>query len=720
MKKVKTILLPLTLGLCCGGMALAGIKGMVSASATDNGVFDRTYTKLSSDTLYVKKVENLPNDFIMGMDASSVIAEENSGVKYYDYNGVETDVFKVLSDSGINYIRVRVWNDPYDEEGNCYGGGNNDIATAIEIGKRATKYNMSLLVDFHYSDFWADPAKQMMPKAWEPLDDAEIPQACYEYTKDCLTQLKDAGVKVGMVQLGNETNGIKLAGFSVVSKVCNIMNGGARAVREVNPDALVAVHFANPEKHNYMDWATKLANNNVDYDVFGSSYYPYWHGTLDNLASELSNIATTFDKKTMVLETSYAYTTEDSDGWSNTIGTGGFDYKPFPFTIAGQANSVREITDTIANKTTNGIGICYWEGAWITVGDSHAANYSYEANQAKWKEYGSGWASEAAAKYDPDDVGTWWGGCAVDNQALFAPNGRPLESLKVFNLMRFGNEVTPYIDGVEDVTLIKNDNENFTLPETVNIIYSDNSKVATPVTWEPFDIEEAKSKGNAKYTIKGTSAGQEVYCYLQIMEYNYVNNYGFEEKEKGWTVKPLGEKLSDTNIAKCTSENPQTGTYAFHFWASKANTCKFEVEQEIKGLETANYKFQISLMGGGPGSNSANTSVQNNYAYVKVNGKMYQTSGKFTVWKAWSDILVKDIPIKKGDKVIVGFHIESPEAGVWGDIDDCMLNKCGVYTGTGGSSKGCAGSIETTAGLVTLAASFGLIFVLIRRRKLAK
>ena len=106
---------------------------------------------------------------MMGMDASSVISLENSGVKFYDFDENEEDVFKVLAENGINYIRVRVWNNPYDSNGNGYGGGNCDINTAVAIGKRATEYGMKLLVNFHYSDFWADPAKQMVPKAWAKL-----------------------------------------------------------------------------------------------------------------------------------------------------------------------------------------------------------------------------------------------------------------------------------------------------------------------------------------------------------------------------------------------------------------------------------------------------------------------------------------------------------------------------------------------------------------------
>ena len=162
---------------------------------------------VSSDSLYVRKVENLPEDFIMGMDASCVPALEAGGVKYYDHDGTKKDVYEILSQNGINYIRVRIWNDPFDGSGNGYGGGNCDIENAIVIGKRATQHNMKLLVNFHYSDFWADPAKQMVPKAWKKLSIDEKSEALYQYTKESLQKLVDAGVDIGMVQIGNETNG---------------------------------------------------------------------------------------------------------------------------------------------------------------------------------------------------------------------------------------------------------------------------------------------------------------------------------------------------------------------------------------------------------------------------------------------------------------------------------------------------------------------------------
>ena len=142
-----------------------------------------------SSSLSVEKVENLPEDFIMGMDASCVPALEKGGVKYSNHDGSEQDVYQILRDNGINYIRVRVWNDPYNALGKGYGGGNCDIANAIAIGKRATQHGMKLLVNFHYSDFWADPGKQMPPKAWQDFDIEQKSEALYNYTKESLTLL---------------------------------------------------------------------------------------------------------------------------------------------------------------------------------------------------------------------------------------------------------------------------------------------------------------------------------------------------------------------------------------------------------------------------------------------------------------------------------------------------------------------------------------------------
>lgn len=619
---------------------------------------------VTSDTLYVERVENLPEDFILGMDASSVLSLEASGVKYHDFDGNETDVFKVLSDNGINYIRVRVWVDPYDSDGNGYGGGNCDIDTAVRIGKRATRYGMKLLVDFHYSDFWADPAKQMVPKAWEGMEIEEKVEALYKYTRDCLKKLKKAKVDVGMVQIGNETNG-SMCGERIWMNIYKLMDGGSRATREVFPKALIAVHFANPEKvTNYADYAKKLNYYNLDYDVFASSYYPYWHGTLDNLSSVLSNVAETYGKKVMVAETSYAYTSEDTDFFGNTISDNGAITKDYPFTIQGQANCVRNVVDTIANRTTNGIGVFYWEGTWISAGGS-----SYEENARLWEEYGSGWAASYSAEYDPADAGKYYGGCACDNQALFDASGRPLESLKVFGLLRSGNEVPLKADAIADTNFQVDLNGKIVLPDKVNAVMSDNSRQEVDVTWRNVDYDKMYNGGVAKYDIVGDAGGMEAHCYISMIEYNFIQNYSFETGDStGWSV--AARKKMDELYVEDKASDSLTGTCHYHFWSGTKDTVEFELEQEVKDLPEGAYKYSISIMGGDAGDTEI-------YAYVKLNGAIaLKKEMSINGYGNWDTALIENIDYNGSDKLAVGIYVKcSGEGnGAWGKIDDALLN----------------------------------------------
>ena len=623
-----------------------------------------------ADTLYVKKVENLPEDFIFGMDVSSVLAEEASGVKYYDFDGNEADLFQILADNGINTIRVRVWNDPYDADGNGFGGGNCDIAAAVEIGKRATKHGMKLLVDLHYSDFWADPGKQMVPRAWAGMDFDTKKQAVYDYTLDCMQQLKDAGVDVGMVQLGNETNGA-MCGEKKWMEIAFLMDAGARATREVYPDALIAVHFANPENaDSYRTYAKKLdyyeQNGLIGYDVFATSYYPYWHGTLDNLAAILTEISETYGKKVMVMETSYAYTGEDTDFSANTIGDGGGITKDYPFTPQGQANSVRNITDTIVNRTPAGIGICYWEGAWITVGTN-----SWEENHEKWETFGSGWATSYAGVYDPDDAGKWYGGCAVDNQAFFDAEGKPLESLKVFRLMRTGNETEPVPDALEEPSVICDLNLPLSLPETVNAIMTDDSRQAVPVTWNLTEEQDRQMHegGPAQYTVTGDAGGMEAKCYVSMVEYNYIRDYSFEDGGDGWVLNDL--KHADELYVEDKKTDSLTGSKHLHFWSAAPNSVEFTAEQTLTDLPEGTFRFSVSIMGGDCGETDI-------YAYVKVDGEEIARSEQIPItgYNNWNEGVIPAFDHPAGSEVTVGIYVKCQGAGngAWGKIDDVLLN----------------------------------------------
>jgi len=375
-------------------------------------------------------IDGLAKDFIFGMDVSSLLAEEKSGVKYYDFDGNEQDPLKTFADSGINYLRIRVWNDPYDKNGNGYGGGNNDVQTAIELGKRATGYGMRVLIDFHYSDFWADPQKQIVPKAWEGMNLEEKTSAVYEYTKDSLSQLLDAGVDVGMVQIGNEIN-YGLSGESKIENIIKLLKAGSNAVHEVadkrNRDIGVVVHYTDiSKKEDVFSLIEKLIDNGLEFDMMGLSYYPFWHGDMDNMSSVIEYIRENFGKEVFIAETSYCYTTEDGDGFANRVSKKEI-VDGYPASVEGQASFMHDLYKNV--NSAGGIGVFYWEGAWIPVGPASADN------SAIWEKYGSGWASSFASDYDKD-AAAYYGGSSWDNQAFFDFDGHPLESMKVFEYMK--------------------------------------------------------------------------------------------------------------------------------------------------------------------------------------------------------------------------------------------------------------------------------------------
>ena len=610
--------------------------------------------------LYIRPIPGLAEDFIFGMDVSSVLSLEAAGVKYYDYDGTERDLFELLAENGVNYIRVRVWVDPFDKNGNGYGGGNCDINVAREIGLRATANGMKLLVDFHYSDFWADPAKQMAPKAWK--SSRTRASQLKTYTLESLTLLKEAGVDVGMVQLGNESNN-GLAGEKTWGKMTTLMSAGAEAVREVYPEALIAVHFANPENAgNYAAYAQRLNDANLDYDVFATSYYPYWHGSLDNLKAVLTHVKDTYGKQVMVAETSYAWTIEDGDFSGNTIGDGGAYEKPYPFTLQGQVNHLGDVTQ--AMHDIGGIGVFYWEGAWVPVPGG-----SWEANSALWEQYGAGWASSYAADYDPADAGKYYGGCACDNQTLFDFSGKALESLRFFNLVRSGNIVPVKADAIDDTTLMIDLTEAVVLPDTVNAVMNDNTRQAVPVVWESYDAAAMKAGGVQTYTIRGTADGMPATCQVAMIRYNYLRNWSFEEADNGeWVANNIGG-CSQLYIEEKKTDSV-TGTKHYHFYSAAAGTVEFTLEQTLTDLPAGRYDYELAIMGGDGGETDI-------YTYVKVNGETVATQpSTITSYNVWDVPVITGVEVAEGDTVTVGVYVKCSGSGngAWGKIDDVKLN----------------------------------------------
>ncbi len=402
-------------------------------------------TGLKQQKVTIKKVQNMSDSTIRGIDISSYTALKKAGVKYYDNEGKEASLLKVLSDNGVNYIRIRIWNDPYNEKGETYGGGSNDVKAGLEIAKEAAKYNIKVLLGFHYSDFWADPAVQLLPKDWKKDKDNQEKMCLnvYKFTKETLEQFKDAGADIGMVQVGNE---ISQGMMGIMHKtkanvwqeeekstiIDSYLSAGARAVRECTPDALVAIHLDNLNLGMYKDAMNAWERDNVDYDVLGASSYAFWAGKnmLENVRKAGEYVASR-GKLFAVLETSWLNSQKDADGTVNMANnTNGAVYKVGP---QGQADMLSDLYNAILSND-NGLGAFYWEGAWIPV---RAGWVNWKYNKEMANEFGTGWAAENAEGYYPTsklyyNENPVWGGNSWDNQTLFDDKGYPLDSLRFY------------------------------------------------------------------------------------------------------------------------------------------------------------------------------------------------------------------------------------------------------------------------------------------------
>lgn len=572
-------------------------------------------------------------------------------------------MFETLAQSGVNYIRLRVWNDPYDENGNGYGGGNNDLTTAMKLGVRAARYGMKVCIDFHYSDFWADPKRQHAPKAWKGMTVDEKSDALYDYTTESLGKLLDAGVDVGMVQIGNEINN-GMSGETDVDAVMQLLNSGSKAVREVaesyGKDIKVAVHYTNIDDNDQIDtMAANLKDAGVDYDMFGLSFYPFWDGTNENMQNVAKLIEDKYGKEVYIAETSYCYTSEDGDGFSNSLkGTDDLT-DGYGATVQSQATVIRDIC-AAANEA--GVeGVFYWEGTWIPVGSADADN------SALWEKYGSGWASSYSAEYDPDDAGLYYGGCSWDNQAMFDFTGHPLASLNVFKYLKYGATAPLAVDYIPDVYVSCNVGEDLVLPESIDVVYNDRSQnKKQSVSWNETQMKAIDTTKAGSYEIEGAlEDGTTVTAHVEVEMINYAVNPGFEDKNRSmWKVSYEGE--ADPTDYQVKADDAHSGETAFHFWSGDSDM-EFSIEQEVTGLENGTYQLSLFSQGGDMSSDAS----MELYAVTADGG---QTAPfMLTTYNDWQNPTIKEIKVTDGT-VKIGVRFQC-NVGSWGTVDDFTLNR---------------------------------------------
>ncbi|MBR3102864.1 MAG: glycosyl hydrolase 53 family protein, partial [Lachnospiraceae bacterium] len=408
-----------------------------------------------------------------------------------------------------------------------------------------------------------------------------------------------------------------------------------------------------------MKKAEQLKSHDVDYDVFGISYYPYWHGTMENMRDVLKDIRTQYGVETCVLETAYLSTDEDGDNFGNSVAaeealTG------YPADPQGQAKMIRDIM-SYANEA-GALGVFYWEGAWVPVGSD------YDSNKAIWEEHGSGWASSYASKYDPQDAGKYFGGSSWDNQAMFDFAGKALPSLNVFKWVYHGTDAPLQPLAYEEVYMESGIGDAVQLPEEIAVYYNDPSVSGTmKAEWSEEDLAAIDVNTGDIYTVTGTlEDGAEVTATVKVMNVNYLSDPGFDEADHSvWQVEDRGAG-NTTDIQKKAAD-ALSDEYTFHFYSTEA--IDFDVYQSVTVPADGTYTACANVQGGDMGSD------QKVCVFVKNGDKEFVSEPvALDGWRSWKKITLPELSLKAGDEVIVGISVQGAAKG-WGTIDDVELYK---------------------------------------------
>lgn len=361
-------------------------------------------------------------DWVWGVDLGMLAEVESKGGEFFQ-DGVQGDAVEILADAGSNLVRLRLWVDPYTVDGEPYGGGTNDLASTIAAAQRAKAEGMDVLLDFHLSDWWADPGTQTKPKAWRDLTYPQLLTTVHEYTEDVITQMRAAGVVPEMVQMGNEISagvlwdegriGGAVTDFTPLGELLSAGFEGVDDALLPGEDVEKILHIDHGGDNNlYRWWFDGVIAAGVDFDIIGLSYYPFWHGTMGDLKNNLNDLASRYGKDLLIVETAYGWTLDDGDGLINSFYTAEEAAGGYPATVQGQTEFLRDLRDIVqAVPGGLGRGIVWWEPAWLPVEGAH-------------------WGTEAG-KEDNDDDGILsnpW-----DNQTLFDFDGNALSTLEVFS-----------------------------------------------------------------------------------------------------------------------------------------------------------------------------------------------------------------------------------------------------------------------------------------------
>ncbi len=342
---------------------------------------------------------------IRGADVSSLPRAEALGARFFRSNGEPDDALRILREHGVNTLRLRVWVASPD--------GYHNASKILPLAKRARALGFKLIVDFHYSDTWADPAHQTKPAAWETRSFDELVAAVHAHTLDLCRALSAQGTPADFVQIGNEINDGLLWPDGRVSThrdggdftpLARLLQAGIGAAREAHPDTRIALQLGTAVDDKLIRWwfdGVRAAG--VDWDLTALSYYPHLHGPPERLAPVLADVAARYGRPVLLMETAYPFTLENADRQRNMLSRPAQLISGYEATPEGQAAFLRAILDVVRRvPERRGAGVVYWEPTWIAT-------------------EGNGWNNR-----DPRSGNNW------ENQALFDFSGRALAALDEF------------------------------------------------------------------------------------------------------------------------------------------------------------------------------------------------------------------------------------------------------------------------------------------------
>lgn len=606
----------------------------------------------------ITKAEDSGDEFIKGMDLSSLEALEDNGVVFYDENNNEiTDILSYLAeDKGVNYVRLRVWNNPttsFDAGDYC------NPAHTVEMAQRIKAAGLKLLIDFHYSDTWADPSYQTKPAAWEDLSFSELVTAVYDYTSDVLNDLNAAGAYPDMVQIGNEISGGMLWPDGYIDNLDNLaalLNSGISAVRDTTPAGKytkIMIHLAeggDMERFQYF-FDSMESRGVTDYDVIGMSYYSYWHGTLQDVKDNMNFVSARYDKDVVIAETAYPYTYSDADDEENLIGQVQTDEVGLDASVAHQKAMIEATFNTVANVDNgHGLGAFYWEPLWVAC----------------------------------DGVGVTQGaGNEWDNQTVFDAGDKALNSLNAFLF----DADTAAVNNDKDLIVYSPDalkmqvnaysSVSAVAPTTVEVQQFDGDIVSLPVTWSGISSIDTSKIGT--YELTGTVSGLSAYTGVTlknpvlkvVIQKNVASDSSFEimTSSTPWKINKITGSAGQ--ITNGSDSTPYSGTGSFQYWDDEA-FCT-EVYQTVTVTAGKTYKLNALYQGLSANVDSANSYFFARYTSGSKTTYLGTAAISNTYYKDWHEAAISTITIPKGvTKLVIGARITGTSGG-YGTIDDLEL-----------------------------------------------